>query len=114
MNKSLTCTLKYAIASEKKLNLMAKMVRNKDATQAMSLLKHTPKKSAWILLKVINSAVANAKNNWSYDQKDLYVSKIDVWRAMKVKRIRFASRSRVHPYVKHRSFVRVVLDTKQS
>jgi ribosomal protein L22 len=42
---------------------------------------------------------------------DLYIDRIDLWRGMKIKRMRFASRSRIHGYVKHRSFVRVVLDS---
>ena len=114
MNKNLTCTLRYATTSDKKINLVAKMVRWKSVQQAQNMLKYTPKKWAGILLKVINSAVANAKNNGWYDPSGLYISTIDVWRGMKIKRIKFASRSRVHPYIKHRSFVRVVLDTKQS
>jgi len=32
---------------------------------------------------------------------------------MKIKRIRFASRARIHGYVKHRSFVRIVLNKRE-
>lgn len=112
MNKSLTSTLKYAVSSEKKMNLVAKMVRWKDVSQAAILLQHMPKKSAKIILKVLNSAIANAKNNEWLNESDLYVSRVDIGKWMRLKRVRFASRSRVHSYVKYRSFIRVVLDTK--
>jgi ribosomal protein L22 len=46
------------------------------------------------------------------DREDLYVARVDVWRGPKLKRVRFVARARVHGYVKHRSFVRVVLNSK--
>jgi len=110
--KSMTATLRYAQSSEKKLELVAKLVRWKDVKEAMKILQFTPKKAAQILLTVIKSAVANAKNNLGLNEDDLYISRIDVGRGPKLKRIRFASRARVHGYVKHRAFVRVVLDIK--
>ncbi len=112
MNKSLTSTLKYALSSEKKMNIVAKMIRWKSVEEASSILRHTPNKSSKILLRVLSSAVANAKNNEWLNESDLYVAWVDIWKWIKLKRIRFASRSRVHPYMKHRSFVRVILDTK--
>jgi len=70
-----------------------------------------PKKPAKILIKVIKSANSNAKN--ASDTKELYIKEINVGRAPKLKRIRFSSRSRISHYVKFRSFVKVVLNTKE-
>ena len=49
----------------KKLNLIAELVRNKSANEAIEILEFAPKKGAKLLNKVIASAVANAKNNFN-------------------------------------------------
>lgn len=112
MNKSLTATLKYALTSYKKMQLVAKLVQGKNVDEALTILEHTPKASAKMLWKVIKSAQANAVNNAGQNAQTLYISHITVGRGPKLKRSRFVARSRIHGYVKHRAFVRVVLDNK--
>lgn len=108
----MTATLKYALTSDKKMLLLAKFVQGKDVTEALRMLEFTPKRAAKILHKVISSAVANATHNAGVSADGLVVQTINVGRGPKLKRMRFASRSRAHRYVKHRSFVRVVLHSK--
>jgi ribosomal protein L22 len=43
--KSMTATLQYAIVSEKKMTLIAKMVQGKKVYDAVVLLRHLPKKA---------------------------------------------------------------------
>ena len=109
---SLTCTLKYALSSEKKMSLVAKMVARKPVNEAMVMLQFLPKKAAKILWKVVRSATANAHNNLGIDTKSLYIDRIEVGKGPTLKRVRPAGRSRMHGYVKHRSFVKVILATK--
>lgn len=111
-NRSMTAILKYALLSEKKLSLVAKMVRGKPVGQALVLLQYLPKKAAKILRKVVSSATANAKNNLNIDPKTLYIKAIEVGKGPSLKRVRPVGRSRMHGYKKHRSFVKVVLDVK--
>ena len=111
-SKSITATLRSALSSEKQIELVAKLIRWKDVEEALRILKFTPKKAAKILEKVLKSAIANATNNAGLDPNSLKVARVDVGRGPKLKRIRFASRARIHPYNKYRSFVRVVLDIK--
>lgn len=111
-NNSMTATLKYALTSDKKMLLLAKFVQGKQVDEALRMLEFTPKRAAKILHKVITSAVANAVNNAKMSSDGLVVETINVGRWPKLKRMRFASRSRAHRYVKHRSFVRVVLNSK--
>lgn len=110
--RSTSATLKYAIWSSKKMELVAKLIRWKSADKAMEILRFTPKRIAKTLMKVVASAIANAKNNANLDTTTLMVKRVDVWKWMKIKRIRFAARSRIHHYQKYRAFVRVVLDNK--
>jgi len=99
------------LLSDKKMNLIADLVRGKKATEAMADLEFLPKKGARTLHKLIKSAVANASAKWlPVDQ--LVVDRIEVWRWPKIKRIRFTSRSRISHYEKYRCYVKVVLAVK--
>ena len=112
IDRGMTATLKYAITSDTKMNLVAKIIRWKDASAALDMLQFMPKKAAKILLKVVKSAVHNAKQKFGHDVTWLYVSKIDVWRWPALKRMRFVWSARMHAYQKYRSFVRVMLEKK--
>lgn len=111
-NKSMTATLKYALFSEKKLSLIAKMIRGKSVPEALTLLRYLPKRAAATLFKVVHSATANATNNLNIDKETLYIKAVEVGKGPSLKRVRPVGRSRMHGYKKHRSFVRVVLDVK--
>lgn len=104
-------SLSYAIVSPIKMELVAKMVRWKSTTDALTLLEFLPKKAGRILAKVIASANANAKVS-EWDVVETVISTIDVGKGPTIKRMRFTSRARIYGYVKHRSFVRVILSVK--
>ncbi len=110
MDRSMTATLKYALTSYKKMWVVAKLVRWKSVKESLEILKYTNKKAAKILLKLIKSALSNAKNKFNdLDETSYYIQRIEVWRWPKLKRIRFVGRARIHWYQRHRTFVRVVL-----
>ena len=111
MDNQVSATLKYALLSDKKMNLIADLVRGKKATEALADLELIKKKGARTLYKLIKSAVANASAKWlPVDQ--LVIDRIEVWRWPKIKRIRFTSRSRISHYEKYRCYVKVVLAVK--
>ena len=97
----------------KKINLIADLVRRKDADRAISLLKFTPKKGAGILRKIIGSAVANAVNNFKQERASLYVKEIIVTEGSVLKRGISVSRGRVHPIKKRMSHVTVLLGVRE-
>jgi large subunit ribosomal protein L22 len=76
------------------------------------VLEHTQKSAAKMLWKVVKSAQANAITNAGKDATSLYIAHIHVGRGPKIKRMRFASRSKTHGYEKHRAFVKVILTAK--
>ena len=111
MDNQVSATLKYALLSDKKMNLIADIVRWYKATEAMNMLEFLPKKGARTLHKLIKSAVANASAKWlPVDQ--LIIDRIEVGRWPKIKRVRFTSRSRISHYEKYRCYVKVVLAVK--
>ena len=52
---------------------MCALIRNKKVTEALVILDNTEKKTARIMKKVLNSAIANATNNHSMDVNKLYI-----------------------------------------
>lgn len=112
MQNKLSATLNYALTSYKKMQLLAKLVTGKQVDDALNILEHTQKSAAKMLWKVVKSAQANATHNAGQEADKLYIDHILVGRWPKIKRMRFASRSRMHGYLKHRSFVKVVLNSK--
>jgi len=111
MDNKVSATLKYALLSDKKMNLVADLVRWKKATEAMTILEFLPKKWARTLYKLLKSALANAAAMWlPVDQ--LFIDRIEVGRGPKIKRVRFVSRSRISHYEKYRCYVKVILAVK--
>ena len=95
--------------SPKKANLVAGLVRRKNAQEALDILKFTPKKAAGILYKVLHSAVANAENNFKQKRESLVVQEIVVTEGPTFKRSVPVSRGRVHPILKRNSHITVTV-----
>ena len=60
--------LKYARIAPRKVQIVLDLIRGKDAQMARAILKHTPKAACEPLEKLLNSAVANAENNFNMDK----------------------------------------------
>lgn len=98
--------------SPKKANVVAGLVRGKNATEALDILKFTPKKGAKIIYKVLHSAVANAEANDKQKRdalmiKEIVVNKGTVWR-----RFLPSARGRALPLRKPTSHISITLETK--
>ncbi len=98
---------KHVRISPKKANLVAGLVRRKNAVKALDILKFTPKKAAKILYKVLNSAIANAENNFKQNKDSLVIKEIVVSEGRTLKRSVPISRGRVHPILKRTSHITV-------
>lgn len=105
--------LRSARIAPKKLNLIADMVRGKNAVEAQNILKFTPKKSAQVLGKLLQSAVSNAVNNFKQEKDSLYIKEIYVTKAATLKRSVPISRGRVHPILKRNSHATIFLAVKE-
>ena len=83
-----TAKLRGASLSAQKARLVADQVRGKPVAEALDLLTFSPKKSAKLVKKVLQSAIANAEENNGMDIDELRVSTICVDEGMTLKRIR--------------------------
>ena len=61
-----------------RLRLMVDLVRGKNVNEAINILTNYNSKSAKVVLKVVNSAVANAVNNNNLNADNLYVKDIRI------------------------------------
>ena len=82
--------------SPKKLNVIAYIVREMDAKQALDTLRFMPKKGADILYKVIASAVANATHNDGQELENLRIGSVVVTQGVVYRRHNPISRGRAH------------------
>lgn len=97
----------------KKLNLIAQLVRGKNATESVQKLKYAPKKGAKVLSKVLQSAIANAKTNFKQDEKSLFIKEITITKATTYKRWVPASRGRMHPILKRNAHMTITLGVNE-
>ena len=78
--------------SAQKLNLVATLIRNRKAADALNILSFSRKAMAVDVRKCLASAIANAENNHNLDVDALVVQEASVGRGLVMKR--FASRAR--------------------
>ena len=98
--------------SADKARLVADLIRGKSVNEAMSILKNMNRKSARVIEKVLNSAVANAVNNHSLDKEKLYVKESYVNEGPVMKRMIFDSRGHVGRNDRRTSHVTIVVAEK--
>jgi large subunit ribosomal protein L22 len=71
-------SLKHLKIAPRKTRLVAGLVRGLEVNKAINQLKFLNKKSAHPVLKLINSAVASAVNNFDLDKNNLIIKEIRV------------------------------------
>lgn len=95
--------------SPQKLNLVAGLIRGKEASKALADLTFSSKRVAGDVKRVLESAIANAENNHQLDVDRLYVSEATVGRAFALKRFRPRARGRTGSITKPFSNLTVVV-----
>ena len=100
---------KFIRLSIKKARPVINEIRGKNAVEASVILKHMSVRAAKDILLVVNSAMANAENNFNLDRDALTISKITVDGGPALKRMRFTGRSHISPLRKPTSHITVVV-----
>ena len=80
--------------SARKLNLVAQLIRGKDAAKALAELTFSKRRIAVTVKKILQSAIANAENNHQLDVDRLFVAQATVGRALVMKRFHTRGRGR--------------------
>lgn len=84
--------MKAAPVSDQKARLVADQVRGLPVGKALNLLAFSPQKSAVLIKKVLESAIANAEHNDGADIDELKVKSIYIDKAVVMRR--FAARAK--------------------
>lgn len=87
---------KDAMVAPRKARMTIDLIRGKSVVEARAILANTNTKSSRLIVKVLNSAAANATNNLGMNEADLVVSECFINPGQTIKRIKFGSRSRVN------------------
>ena len=101
--------LKYQRISAQKCRLVANAVRGLKVDRALEFLNYNNKKASRLILKVLESAVANAENNNSQDIDDLMVKNILIDEGPTGKRHMPRARGRVNEILKRSSHITVIV-----
>ncbi|MAR78284.1 MAG: 50S ribosomal protein L22 [Gammaproteobacteria bacterium] len=101
--------LKYQRISAQKCRLVANAIRGLKVDKALEFLNFNNKKASRLILKVLESAVANAENNNSQDIDDLMVKNILIDEGPTAKRFMPRARGRVNEILKRSSHITVIV-----
>jgi large subunit ribosomal protein L22 len=99
--------LRHARISPQKCRLVADTIRGQVVTKAVNTLKFMPKKGAKIVLKVLDSAIANAYNNFNADVDELKVTRIEIDAAPMLRRFHARAKGRGVRIMKRNSHILV-------
>ena len=105
--------LRYARISSRKVNIVNDLIRNKNVATARGILMNTPKAASELLIKLLDSAVANAENNFGMDADKLYISEIYANEGPTLKRIRPRAQGRAFRIRKRTSHITIVVKEKE-
>ena len=100
---------KHVRIAPRKIRIVADLVRGKNVSEAMAILKFTPKVGSKVVEKVIRSAAANAEHNNDMNVDALYISEIFVDQDSTLTRIHPRSRGQAFKILKKSSHVTVVV-----
>ena len=101
--------LRFLRMSPRKVRLVCDFIRGMDAEEAQSQLHFLKKKAAIPVLKLLNSAVANAENNFKLKKENLFIKKITVDEGPMLKRWRPRAFGRAGMIRKRSSHITIVL-----
>ncbi len=102
---------KFLRVSATKVRQVIDLIRLKDALVAQSILSNINKRPKEYLIKLLKSAIANAKNK-GFNLEQLYVSKIVCNVGPTWKRFKAAAFGRAAPIKKRTAHIRIELDIK--
>ena len=103
ITQSAESSVKMQRVSSRKANLVAALIRGRKVADALAILENTPKKASPILIKLLNSAIANAVNNHGMNAEKLIVSKVLVEQGPTLKRFQPRSQGRANSILKRTS-----------
>jgi len=104
---------KYIRQSPRKIRVLANLIKNYPLDQAVAILEVSVRKAAPPLLKVIQSAIANAVNNAGLKKESLFLKELQINKGPVFKRWRARAKGRADQIRRPTAHIRVVLGGKK-
>ena len=110
---SVTAVNKNVRSSTRKIALILDFIKGKKADVAIRDLEFTRKRIAQDVKKTVQSAIANAENNYQYDIDSLYIKEAYVGKSIVMKRFRPRAKGRASAIKKPFSRITIVLGDRK-
>ena len=112
-DKRPTAIARYIRIPSSKVDIVLDLIRGKDYNTAVAIMKNTNKSSCEPILKVLQSAAANAENNLNIMKDNLFVAECWAMAGPTLKRMMPRARGRADRILKRTSHIRIILDEKK-
>ncbi len=96
----------------RKVRLTANLVKGMNVPRAKAQLAFLVRKPAPLILKLVNSAIANAKHNFDIEEGNLFIKSIMVESGATLKRWMPRAMGRATPILKRTAHIKLILDEK--
>ena len=100
-------------SSSRKINLLLKNIRGKKADTAIRDLSFARQRIAFDIKKTVQSAIANAENNFQFDIDNLFVKEAYVGKSIVLKRFRPRAKGRASAIKKPYTNITIILAEKK-
>jgi len=105
--------LNYLHVAPRKARLVSNLIKGMDVKEAKTQLRFMPQRTSGYLVKLLDSAVSNAENNFKIDKEGLFVKEIRIDDGVPFKRWRPVSRGRAFQVLKRTCSINLVLGIKE-
>ena len=106
----ITAKIRMIRISPRKVRIVGDVIKKKNVNEAMGLLMYMPQKASFILKKLLDSALANAKQKKYVDIDNLYIKNVMVDGGPMLKRFLPRAMGRATKIRKRMSHITLVLD----
>ena len=107
-------TAKTVRITPRKARLVLDLIRNKDVAEAKAILKLTNKQACEVIIKVLNSACANAEHNYNMDVNNLYIKTAYANDSIRMKRMLPRAKGRGDVILKRCANITMIVAEKES
>lgn len=113
VDKRPSAKLSNARVSSRKAGFVLDAIRGKDVVTALGIVTYSPRYASRLIKKLIDSAVANAKNNNQMSTENLYIAECFANNATTYKRMHPRAQGRAYSIMKRNSHITVILDERK-
>jgi len=103
---------KFARISDRKARIVLDQIKGRGATEAKAILEYNPRYGAYLIGKLLKSAIANAEENHSLDESDLFVEEAIANQGPTLKRIQPRAKGRAYRINKRTSHITIILNER--